>query len=75
MTEQGFQPAPPGRDIGVHERDEVGVAGGQPGVAGRRRTLAVGVAQHLDVAVRADEVFRLDGGRRTVVDHDDAQSA
>ena len=55
VPEQGLEPAAPGHHVGVQERDEVGVAGGQPGVARGGRPL-LRVAQHPDVAVQAREV-------------------
>ncbi len=42
MPEQRLEPPPPRHDVGVEERDEVGFAGGQAGVARRRGSLAAG---------------------------------
>ena len=61
VTKESLQPAPSRNDIGVQEGDEVRAAGGEPGIAGRRGSLAFRMAQHLDVEVRPGEVLALIG--------------
>ena len=65
VTEQRLQPATARDHVGVQERDIAGLAGGEAGIAGRGRTLALRVPQNLDVGVHPGEIFAPD--RRSTI--------
>ena len=74
-SEQRVEPAGLGHDVGVDERDERRVRGGEAGVAGGGRTTRGRVPQHAGSRPRRNGRDRLRGCGAVVHDHQSAQSA